>query len=180
VLAPAAFAANTLTVAGPGLNGTNFSMSVNLDDSSNNVFVESQHPNGETHYLFRFWVDPTAIANLAPNTALRIGAINSAANGQRIVLFLRHDSPGTPAQYQINVWGLEDAGAPASYTFINGVNIGPVGTPVPNQVEVEWTRSTGSGADDGIIRIQRITPGNVGIDQVRDDLTMFNFSVDDA
>lgn len=179
-LAPAAFAANSITVVTPGLNSTGHTMQVNLDDTSNNVFVETQHPNAETHYRMRFWVNPSGLSALAPNTAVRIGAINSSTFGQRIVLFLRHDAPGTPAQYQVNVWGLQDPGAPASYSFINGVNIGPVAGAVPNQVEVEWTRSTGAGNADGIIRIQRITPGNTGIDQVRNDLIMHDFTVDDA
>lgn len=179
-LAPAAFAANTITVPAGGLNGTGFAMQVNLDDTSNNVYVETQHPNGETHYKIRFWVSPVLLSALAPNTSIRIGAINSTANGQRLVLFLRHDSPGTPAQYQVNVWGMQDAGAPSTYSFIKGINIGPVAGAVPNQVEMEWTRSTAAGMANGIVRIQRITPGNVGVDQVRSDLTMFNFSVDDA
>ena len=178
-LVPASFAANTLTVNGPGLNSTSFAARINLDDTANNVYVETQHPTAETHYLIRFWVDPTGLSALAPNTSLRIGAINSIAFGQRIVVFLRHDVPGG-GQFQINTWGLQDAGAPASYTFLTGVNIGPVAGSVPNQVEIEWTRSSGAGQPNSVFRIQRITPGNVGINQVLSNLTMFNFTVDDA
>ena len=64
-LAPAAFAANSITVVTPGLNSTGHTMQVNLDDTSNNVFVETQHPNGETHYRMRFWVNPAGATALA-------------------------------------------------------------------------------------------------------------------
>ena len=163
-LVPASFAANTLTVNGPGLNSTSFALRVNLDDTANNVYVETQHPTAETHYLIRF----------------RMGAINSTAFGQRIVIFLRHDAPGGAPQFQINTWGMQDAGAPSTYTFLKGVNIGPVAGAVPNQVEIEWTRSTGAGQPNAIFRIQRITPGNVGTNQLLNNLTMFDFTVDDA
>lgn len=179
-LAPAAFAANTITVVTPGLNSTANAMRVNLDDTSNNVYVETQEPNGETHYKIRFWVDPTSLATLAPNTSIRIGAVNSTAHGQRLVFFLRHDAPGSTPQFQVNAWGLQDTGEPANYTFLRGVNIGPVSGAVPNQIEIEWTRSQGSGQNNAVFRIRRITPGNVGVDQILSNLTMFNFLVDDA
>lgn len=179
-LVPASFAANTLTVNGPGLNSTSFALRVNLDDTANNVYVETQHPTAETHYLIRFWVDPTALSTLSANTSIRMGAINSTAFGQRIVIFLRHDAPGGAPQFQINTWGMQDAGAPSTYTFLKGVNIGPVAGAVPNQVEIEWTRSTGAGQPNAIFRIQRITPGNVGTNQLLNNLTMFDFTVDDA
>ena len=178
--AAGAFALNDLQVVAPGLNSTGNALRIDLDDSNNNVFVETQHPSGESHYRIRFWIDPTGLANLAPNTSIRIGGINSTDHGQRIVFFLRHDSPGSPAQYQVNVWGMQDAGAPSTYTFIKGVNVGPVATPVANQVEIEWTRSSNTGVGDAIIRIQRITPGNVGTNQQNSTLVMRNFLVDDS
>ncbi len=180
LLAPAAFAANSLTVSAPGLNSTGFALRVNLDDTSNNVYVESQHPTAETHYLMRFWVDPTLLSTLAANTSIRIGGVNSTANGQRIVLFLKHDAPGGAPQFQVNAWGMQDAGAPSTFTFLKGVNVGPVTGAVPNQVEVEWTRSLGAGQANAIFRIQRITPGNVGLNQQLSNLTMFDFAVDDV
>lgn len=179
-LAAAAHAANTLTVVQPGINSTGNALQINLDDTSTNVYVETTEPTAETHYKIRFWIDPTNLSNLAPNTSIRIGAVNSTAFGQRLVFFLRHDAPGTTPQFQVNAWGLQDTGEPASYTFLRGVNMGPVSGAVPNQVEIEWTRSTGSGQANGIFRIQRITPGNVGVNQQLSNLTMFNFTVDDA
>jgi hypothetical protein len=175
----AVFASNSLTVVPTGLNGTNHSLQVNLDTSTNNVFVVTQHPNGETHYRFSFWIDPTQLTNLAPNSSIRIGAVNSDLYGQRLVIFLRRDSPGTPDQYQINCWGLEDTGEPTSYSFLKGVNMGPYSGAVPNQVEIEWTRSSGESLADAVFRIQRITPGNVGLNQTK-NLTMYHFVVDYA
>lgn len=179
-LATTAYAANSLTVVQPGINSTGSALQVNLDDTSTTVYVETQEPSGETHYKIRFWVDPTDLANLAPNTSLRIGAVNSTTFGQRLVFFLRHDAPGTAPQFQVNAWGLQDTGEPANYTFLRGVNVGPVSGAVPNQVEIEWTRSSGAAQADGVFRIQRITPGNTGVNQQLSNLTMYNFTVDDA
>ena len=181
VFATGGYAVNSLTVsAAAALNGTAFGLSVNLDDSANNVYVETQHPTAETHYLIRFWVNPALLTNLPNNRSLRIGGINSIANGQRLVYFLRKDAPvAQPAQYQVNVWGVQDSN-PSAFAFLKGINIGPVAAPLPNQVEAEWTRSTGVGVPDSVFRIQRITPANPGINQVVSNLVMFNFNVDDT
>ena len=63
-LAGSAFAANTLTVnAASALNNTGFGMQVALDGpSTNNVYVQSDHPNAESHYLARFFICPSSLA----------------------------------------------------------------------------------------------------------------------
>ena len=67
--ASTAFAANTITVTnGAAMNGTTFGMQTNLDGSTNNVFVESQHPNNETHYRARFWLNVATTKAMAPTT----------------------------------------------------------------------------------------------------------------
>ena len=181
--ATSAFAANNLTVTAPGLNSTGNKLQVNLDfgAAGNNVFVESQHPNDETHYRIRFWINPAGL-QITPDTSVRIAAIGSNENGQRLLLFLRHDvpddNPGNPI-WALNAWGMEDSGAPSTYRFLRGVFVDEVASPGANQFEVEWTRSTGAAQANSIFRIQRIAGASGGgANQQISNLVMFNFDVD--
>lgn len=174
----AAFGANNLTVPGPGqgLNGTQFAMQVNLEPGqTNNVFVQTNHPESEEHYLMRFWVDPSDL-DLPGDTGIRIGAINSTENGQRLLLFIRRDvSPGNDI-YQLNAWGLEDTGG---FRFLQGVFLTFTASPTPVQVEVEWTRSSGPAVADAIYRVARLSPSPGGPAPLS-NLVMRNFDVDFA
>ena len=79
VASSAAWGAAGVTVNGTAaMNGTSFGMSVNLDGTATNAFVVSQHPTDETHFLFRFFINPGTV-NITPGTALRIGAVGDEA-----------------------------------------------------------------------------------------------------
>ncbi|MBP7588724.1 MAG: hypothetical protein KBA72_12295 [Thermoanaerobaculia bacterium] len=156
-LAGSASAANSLAVtAGAALNGTNFGLAVSTDGSANNVFVQSDHPTDETHYLIRFWLNPSTVS-IDPNTSIRIGAIgDDGAAGQHVVFFLRHDVPvaGTP-QYTVNAWRKDDAG---TFVFANNLFHTFVSGAAARQYEFEWTRSTGVNTNDGSFRMTRLNP----------------------
>lgn len=181
VLVPgSSYAANNLVVVQPGLNGTGNALEVNLEPGqSNNVFVESSDPNDETHYRIKFWLDPSNL-DLPCNQSVRMGAIGSFADGgsgggQRIVIFLRRACAGATDIYQINAWGMEDSGYPATYRFLIGVYAGLVASPQPFQFELEWTAATGPATSDGIYKVSRLGP-NPGSQQVT-DLDMSDFTV---
>ena len=102
-LAGSAFAANTLTVnAASALNNTGFGMQVALDGpSTNNVYVQSDHPNAESHYLARFFICPSSLA-LDPNTSVRVLAIGDATLGQHVIGFMRGHTPAAEAPVAVS------------------------------------------------------------------------------
>lgn len=155
LVASGAFAANTLTVVpGAAMNGTTQGLSVNLDGSTNNVYVESAHPNNETHYHARFWINPATTAINAQNKSIRIAGLGDDVAAQHVLLFLRRN--GSDNSMRLNTWYKADTGS-----FVSGpgmflmfqTNINQ-----PRQVEIEWTAATAPGANDGSLFVRRLAP----------------------
>jgi hypothetical protein len=62
-LAGTAMADNTVHVETyAALNGTNYGLSVDIDGSTNNAYVEDQTPEAETTYRAAFWLDPNSLS----------------------------------------------------------------------------------------------------------------------
>lgn len=165
LVASSAFAANTLTVnPTAALNGTGFGLSVNLDGSStNNVFVQSDHPTDETHYLARFFLCPGGLS-LDPDTSVRFGAIGDDTLGQHIVLFLRRDIANATGvdQWLVNAWIANNDTPPLTYGFggsifhaINAAGAESCATTsaAHRWYEVEYTAGTGA---DGLFEMRRL------------------------
>lgn len=188
LVAGSAFAANTLTVTGgAALNGTSFGMSVNLDGTGNNVFVESQHPNNETHYRARFFLCPGGL-NLNPNSSVRIGAIGDDTLGQHIVMFLRRDVPGGGTdQWLFNTWISASDAAPATYVFgtstflaLNaaGAESCATNSAAHRWFEVEYTAGTGA---DGQLAVRRLVyNGSVLVEKFVNGRNTDTLQVDNA
>ena len=163
-LAGSAFAANTLTVnAASALNNTGFGMQVALDGpSTNNVYVQSDHPNAESHYLARFFICPSSLA-LDPNTSVRVLAIGDATLGQHVIGFLRRDMPGGGIdQWLFNTWISASDSTPTTYLFgtstfvvTNGAGAESCLTtsPAHRWFEIEYTAGTGA---DGSLYVRRL------------------------
>lgn len=150
-----ALAVNELDVTNAAAqNGTTWGLAIEIDGSTNNVFVESAHPTDETHYLIRFWLDPEVLS-LDENSAVRFGGIgdDNATFGQHVLLFLRRDNPGSVNQYLLNAWGRSDTG---NYVFMGSLFFGFPTNPLPRQIEVEWTAASAPGANDGSLRVTRV------------------------
>ena len=63
-LAGSAMAQNTVYVQGDGtgaMNGTNYGLTLDLDGTTSNAFVEDATPDNETVYRASFWFDPNSI-----------------------------------------------------------------------------------------------------------------------
>jgi len=187
VASSAAWGAAGVTVNGTAaMNGTSFGMSVNLDGTATNAFVVSQHPTDETHFLFRFFINPGTV-NITPGTALRIGAVGdeAAAVGQHIILFLKHDNAVAPAQYQLNYW-YKDSTAGGTYKFGGATYFTLVGSPCSRGYEVEWTTDTIAGAGgNGSVHLRRLastgtcTPTGL-LTRSKTNLDMDGYQVDNA
>jgi hypothetical protein len=150
----AAFAvANSLAVDHTAaLNGTSFGLHVTVNDhTASGVYVVSDEPNNESHFLVRFWLKPGPDLSL-PQTA--------NANYFRILNFRRVTGPNVDlvvflkrsvsnGNYRINVWYRADSGAFANageffLTLASG--------PVAQQIEIEYTKSDGSNNGQIIAR----------------------------
>ena len=163
LVATSAMAANSLTVNGAAaLNNTTFGLQVTVDGSSNNVFVESQHPTGESHYRALFFVCPASLS-LNPNSSVRMGAIGDNALGQHIVIFMRRDvTGGGTDQWLLNTWVSVSDVAPSSYMFgtstfvaLNAAGAESCATtsPAHRWFEIEYTAGTGA---DGQLAVRRL------------------------
>jgi hypothetical protein len=182
-----AFAANSLVVnAGAALNNTNFGLQVNVDGSTNNVYVESDHPNAETHYVARFFLCPNDLA-LQANRSIRIGAVGDATLGQHIVLFLRRDiAPATQAdQWLFNTWISQSDGNPTTFIFgtsifltLNGAGAEDCSTTssAHRWLEIEYT--AGTGADGQLAARRLVYNGSTLVEKFVNNRSTANLHVD--
>jgi hypothetical protein len=184
-LAGSAFAANSLAVVNGGLNGTGKALAVTVDGSLNNVYVEDQSPNNESHYKFDFFLCPNNL-NLQANKSVRIAAVNGNL-GQHIVVFLRRDVPGGGVdQWLLNTWVSQSDSNPGTYEFatstflaLNGAGAEScaTGSAAHRRIEIEFTAGTGA---NGSLVVRRLS--NAGAVQVTKQVTNRNsdgFDVDD-
>jgi len=174
-LAAAASATNSVSVVSPGLNSTGNKLQVNVDDNTNNAFVRSDEPSGETHYLCRFWVDPTGL-DLAEGNAgvnhvrfLRFGDNEEkgdiALQGKFLVGFITKSSDDHG--YHMIFWARQDGATSTQYNSIANLYIGNE----PRQVEIEfWAEDSG---------VQSFRFESVGVHEVnRSNLNMGDSDVD--
>ena len=99
VLVPAANAANSLAVTGAAaLNGSSFGLAVTSDQSSNDVYVSSQHPADEATYNFSFYIFPGTLPGDMTVDDYAIGYVKDSIGGDDpdtkwfIPIFLRRQN----------------------------------------------------------------------------------------
>jgi hypothetical protein len=156
--ASAGHAVNSLSVINNPVavdNTSGKTLSINLDGSNTNVYVETQHPNNEKHYRLRFWVNPHTV-NLDANKSIRLGALNGQdpAGGQHTIIFLKRND--ADSSWRINTWYKTDTNP-----FVAGPGVFIVSQAAQNQwrqVEIDWKAATAPGANNGQVRIQRTAP----------------------
>jgi hypothetical protein len=184
-----ALAANSLAVPQCGtppceaaIEG-NYGLKVTLDGSNTNAYVESDHPVNETHMLWRFWVQPAATLNtgMGQQTAFRFARTNNAdvgGEGQNVIHFLRrgvNDGSGR-ATYRLNTWVKDGDG---SWKFVGGFFLTNGNGLAARQIEVEWTRDSGSG--DGSITVTRVdnsaTASRTGLTNATHDIDKFRIGI---
>jgi hypothetical protein len=150
-----AMAENTLDVLPEAaMNGTNYGLKVMIDEGSlDEAYVQSDHPQAESHFRVSFWLDATNL-NLpvvgsnkkfvfmkfyrdapAPqqHTFVYI-ARNTSDTAWRIALVVRKDSE---AFRYLGGWFLSNDGPPIQPQFI----------------EIEYQQASALGANDGIARL---------------------------
>lgn len=155
------------------LDGT-YGLAIQLGGAANAFVEEAVAHNAETTYTARFKINP-GTANLTPNTAVRFAAFGATdgAVGQHILLFLRRDVPGGGLdQYQVNIWGRDQAGP---YVFWGGIFHSFVATPLTREFEMNWNASDPAGANNGDWSIFRVdNPGPTTRTRTNED---FDFDI---
>lgn len=157
-MAGVAMAENTLQVVPEAaMNGTNYGLKVMIDQGSlDEAYVQSDHPQAESHFRVSFWLDVTNL-DLPVSPAVNKKFVfmkfyrdapapqqhtfvyiarNNADTAWRIALLVRKDSE---AFRQIGAVYLSDNGPPTQPQFI----------------EIEYQQASAVGANDGIARLWR-------------------------
>ena len=134
--------ASSLAVNGAAaMNGTTFGLQVNQTAAATDAYVESTHPVFETHYLMRFWVNPSGLPiaeGAAGTNHLRFFRLNDQADGGDPIprgTFLVGFFTKSPVdhEYHLIIWAKQD-GATA-FTSVGNLFIGSA----PSQIETEFT-----------------------------------------
>jgi cysteine-rich repeat protein len=132
------------------LNGTSQGLQGVVDDTSS-LFVRDDGPEDENHYRARFWLDPSAFdpgeASGAFRTRVFIGFEDNPTRRVFAVVLKRQGG-----QYSIRGRARRDDDSQADTAFYPI----PAG---PNEIFVEWIRSSGAG--DGLFRLH-IEDGTMG------------------
>lgn len=155
--AGAAVAQNTLAVnAGAALGGTNFGMQVTAAvGASNPVFVQSDHPNAETHMriVWRMKLDQLNAPTTGPGRNFRFMNLidNDDAGLPHKILFLQRQSSGN---WRLAVWSRNTTGA--SYEFAGGHFLATGGSTNDIKEECEFTMA--SGGANGEATCTRLEP----------------------
>jgi hypothetical protein len=179
--AQAGFAAASLSVNGTAKIVGNFGLEVIIPSKGtvfgDSAYVQSAHPSGESHFKARFWID---VADMTiPNTVLGqnyfrfMYIAGTTPNFVNVVGFITK-SLGS-GNYRIIYWTGNDA---LGYEFAGGLFLTSGATPLPAQIEVEWTKATGVGANNGVFKMTNISDsGNFAIKSNIDSDTL---EVDDV
>lgn len=143
--AGAALAQNTLTVNNTAaLGGTNFGMDISVAaGATNSVYVQSDHPNAETHLLMRFrlnLVAATAPISGAGRNVRFLRVFDQAANRFHTILFAQRQQTGN---WRLAAWSFDTVAN--AYVFAGGHFLSAYATNLDIQEECDWTPGTGTG-----------------------------------
>lgn len=173
-LAGFASASSLAVNAAAAMNGTAFGLQVNQTAAATDAYVESTHPVSETHYLMRFWVNPSGLPiaeGAAGTNSIRFFRLNDQADGGdpnprgTFLVGFFTKSPGDH-DYHMIFWAKQDGGT--TYTSIGNLFIGAL----QSQIEAEFT-----AADSGTISVVMKKLGTAQV-ITRSDLNLGDADVD--
>jgi hypothetical protein len=136
-LAPAA-RATSLQVNAAAALVDNFGLAVIFDDTTQSAYVQDDSPLGESHYRASFRFNPNAIT-MVDNKRHKIFQGFQQSPTARLVTVVFRKQGGTN---YVLVKAHKDDGSWAQTPW---VTIGDV----PTTLEIDWTRSSAAGANDG-------------------------------
>ncbi|KAB2966010.1 MAG: hypothetical protein F9K18_06120 [Thermoanaerobaculia bacterium] len=143
--AGAALAQNTLTVNNTAaLGGTTFGMDISIAAAAtNSVYVQSDHPNAETHLLMKWRMN--LVATTAPISGggrnLRFLLVrDETAARNHLILFAQRQQTGN---WRLAAWTWDTVGN--TYVFAGGHFLSAYATNLDLQEECDWTPGAGNG-----------------------------------
>jgi hypothetical protein len=130
--------------AGAAMDGTSFGLQALVDDQAG-LYVQDDSPDGETRYRARFLLDPSGFdpGETAGHFRVRVFLAFEDAPFRRLVQVILKRQGG---QYGLAARVRRDDDSLADTGF-SAVNAGP------HVVEVDWRRSNGPGAGDGVFEM---------------------------
>lgn len=138
------------------------------DSGTNNVSVETTHPNAETHYKASFLLRPGELQ--LPNTvAIRMAQIITPG-GQSIIIMLKKNSSGNWA-----VLAKLDDDRAGGYIPLNNQNLVNAGAEqTAKLVTIEYQVDSSNGASDGYLKLTRCNTDGITNCSTRSDLLVDN------
>jgi serine protease len=124
-----------LSAGAPGLVGS-CSMRALLDDS-NAIYVTSDHPDAETHYIASFYFDPNSIPMVNGDIHTIFGGYSGTST-----LVLRMQFRRSSGLYQVQAALLHDN---STWNTSSWFTI----TDAPHQIAFDWRAATAAGANNG-------------------------------
>lgn len=125
----------------PGLEGSGTTLAVTADGTNAKAYVESEHPAAERKLTASFTLNPNALAmNTSPLDVLHVASTTAV----HMRMSLRRTAGGG---YGIGLAVTDDAGV---LQLIGSVDVAPQGE---TRLTVEWTAASGSGQNNGVVRL---------------------------
>jgi hypothetical protein len=153
-LAGVAMAENTLEVLPEAaMNGTNYGLKVIIDPGSlDEAYVQSDHPQTESHFMVSFWVDATHLD--LPITGGNKCFVfmkfyrDAPSPQQHTFIYLCRNNDDTAWRIALNV--RKDS---EFWQYVGGTFLSGDASPNPHFIEIEWQQA--SGGNNGIARLWR-------------------------
>jgi hypothetical protein len=167
---------NTIEVLAEAAMEGNFGLKGTIDQGALNVaYVQSDHPQTESHFKVSFWVDATGLdlpVTPAENKCfvfMKMYRDNPSPKQHTFVYLCRNNAD---TAWRIAVMTRKDS---LAWTYVGGTFLSNDTPPQPQFIEVEFQQST--GANDGFVKLfrngslakQRLDLNNdqINVDQVR-------------
>jgi len=154
-LAGVAMAENTLEVVPEAaMNGTDFGLKVIIDQGAlDYAYVQSDHPNDESHFKVGFWLDATGLdLPIAPQVNKQFVFMkfySDTATQQHTYVYICRNNEDTAWRVALNVKRDNNTFFWVGGTFLSGAT-----APNPHYIEVEW-QAADPGMNNGFARLYR-------------------------
>lgn len=150
-----AMADNSLDVTADAAIEGNFGLRVNIDQGTlTEAYVQSDHPQAESHFMVSFWVDPTNLDLPVSPTVNKCFIFmkyyrDSPSPLQHNFIYLCRNNADTAWRIALN--GRRDSGA---FVWTGGTFLAPDSGPSPHFIELEF-QAADPGGNNGILRMWR-------------------------
>ncbi|HOC42010.1 MAG TPA: hypothetical protein PKJ99_03245 [Thermoanaerobaculales bacterium] len=154
-LAGVAMAENTLEVLPEAaMNGTNYGLKVNIDQGSlDEAYVQSDHPQTESHFRVGFWLDATGLSlPVTPPVNKKfvfMKLYSDSQTKQHTFVYIMRNNEDTAWRIGLNTKRDNN-----TFFWVGGTFLSNSNSPNPHYIEVEWQQAD-PGMSNGYARLYR-------------------------